>query len=197
MPNWCANAVVITATEHEGAQMIRRLNNHLEENGGLMSFFLPIPPELNDPRTGSFGGENADEKDALRESLLEKYGYSGWYDWCLAEWGTKWDAKPDDMFFSIDEDSMEIYFDTAWGPPIKFYEELFERFNFEVNATFVEQGANYIGYYVNGDYQVEDFISDGLDYDDEDYYEKIDERLESYFENTNYAHPATPNHTGG
>ena len=56
MPNWCANAVVITATEHESAQMIRRLDTHLKEGGGLMSFFIPIPPELNDPRTGSFGG---------------------------------------------------------------------------------------------------------------------------------------------
>ena len=90
-----------------------------------------------------------------------------------------------------------IYFDTAWSPPIKFYTELFERFNFKVNATFVEQGVNYIGYYVNGDYQEEDFMSDELDYDDDDYYEKMDERLESYFENTNYTHPAIPNHTGG
>lgn len=195
MPNWCANAVVIEATEHEGAQMIRRLDTHLKEGGELISFFLPIPPELNDPRTGSFGGDDADEKDALRKSLLEKYGYSGWYDWCLAEWGTKWDAKPDDFF--LDGDSMEIYFDTAWSPPIKFYTELFERFNFEVNATFVEQGANYIGYYVNGDYQVEDFIYDGLDYDDDDYCEKMDQSLEEYFEESIYVHPATPNHTGG
>jgi len=195
MPNWCANAIAIKATEYESARMIRELDNHLKEGGGLISFFLPIPPELNDPRTGSFGGEDADEKDALRQSLLEKYGCSGWYDWCLNNWGTKWDTKPDDFF--LDGDSMELYFDTAWSPPIKFYEELFERFNFEVNATFVEQGANYIGYYVDGDYQTDEFISDDFDYDDDECTEKMDQLLEEYFEESPYIHPVHPQHMGG
>jgi len=77
MPNWCANAVDIEARDIEAAQFLRRLKNHIDDGDGFFSFIKPIPPELDDPRTSSFGGEDADEKEKLRKNLVEKYGYSG------------------------------------------------------------------------------------------------------------------------
>ena len=47
---------------------------------------------------------------------LEETGYIYWYDWAIANWGTKWNAygSPDDR----DTDDT-IYFETAWsGVPI-------------------------------------------------------------------------------
>ena len=141
MPNWCDNSLSLVGPTKE----LKRLRQAYID-AELFEAILPCPKELKD--TTADGSTN--------EDLVKKHGHSNWYSFATTEWGTKWDSKPDDFF--LDGDNMEIYFDTAWSPPIKFYTELFERFNFEVNATFVEQGANYIGYYVNGDYQVKDFI---------------------------------------
>lgn len=48
------------------------------------------------------------------ENILE-YGYSTWYDWCIANWGTKWNAYECD----IEDTEDTIYFCTAWrGVPV-------------------------------------------------------------------------------
>lgn len=49
-----------------------------------------------------------------------KYGYPTWYEWCLANWDTKWNA----MDTRIIEVENEIYFTTAWSPPINVIKEL-------------------------------------------------------------------------
>jgi len=190
MPNWCANVVDIEARDIEGAQFIRRLKNHIDDGDGFFSFIKPIPTELDDPRTGSYGGNDANEKNELRHTLVEKYGYSGWYDWCIANWGTKWDARIDDSF--LEDDVLTIYFDTAWSPPIPIYQELFEKHNMLVKASFVEIGANYIGYYKHGEYHDEVFITEASNNEDNE----IDafEIMETYMDNRFLP---TPNHTGG
>ena len=190
MPNWCANAVTIEATEIEGAQFLRRLESHLDDDNGLFSFIKPIPTELDDPRTSSYGGDDAEEKDELRHKLVEKYGYSGWYDWCVDNWGTKWDARIDDSF--LEDDVLTIYFDTAWSPPAPIYQELYEKFSMVVTASFVEIGANYIGYYRSGEYHDEVFITEFADNEDDevDYFENVITYMDDRF-------LPTPNHTGG
>jgi hypothetical protein len=49
---------------------------------------------------------------------LETYKNQGWYDWNIANWGTKWDVAGKDV--DVRDDSpghWHIYFDTAWSPP--------------------------------------------------------------------------------
>lgn len=41
-----------------------------------------------------------------------KYGATTWYDWCVENWGTKWNAYENEQ---IDEDT--IKFETAWSSP--------------------------------------------------------------------------------
>lgn len=58
-----------------------------------------------------------------------KYGHTTWYDWCVANWGTKWNAM--DSFF-IDENTIE--FDTAWDcslPIIKKISEMYPEIQIE------------------------------------------------------------------
>lgn len=43
-------------------------------------------------------------------SNLAKYGYTNWYDWRIANWGTKWNAYDTEMI-----DDYIIKFDTAWN----------------------------------------------------------------------------------
>lgn len=160
MPNWCANALVIEATTQENAQELRRLTAHMEDEGTLFSFFMPL-------KEGEYGGD---------------------------VWGTKWEADVESYYG--DGDRVEVYFSSAWSPPTEFYKELFEKHNFDVTATFVEQGINYIGYYVNGDYHEQEFMPEDFDYEQDDYHEIMEETKNKYFDNLPYE-VLTPSHTGG
>lgn len=41
-----------------------------------------------------------------------KYGAKDWYDWCVKNWGTKWNACDTQV---NDYGKPEVYFNTAWG----------------------------------------------------------------------------------
>lgn len=48
-------------------------------------------------------------------SNIITYGASTWYQWCIANWGTKWNVHADDEAI-IDTDG-SITFETAWSAP--------------------------------------------------------------------------------
>lgn len=45
---------------------------------------------------------------------IRKYGAMNWYEWSIANWGTKWNATETE----IDEQEHSLTFDTAWDPAI-------------------------------------------------------------------------------
>lgn len=49
-----------------------------------------------------------------------------WYDWCNNNWGTKWNVGSVGVHVERGEDSVLIVFHTAWGPPLPWFEELFQ-----------------------------------------------------------------------
>lgn len=62
-------------------------------------------------------------------SNIRKYGWSQWYNWCCANWGTKW--NPTDTHVSeVNEDgNIVIEFATAWSEPFGIIIKLAEYFN--------------------------------------------------------------------
>lgn len=50
------------------------------------------------------------------------YGYDTWYDWCCANWGTKWGAY--DTY--IDKNTNIMEFNTAWSCPLPILDKLAE-----------------------------------------------------------------------
>ena len=145
MPNWCSNSLCL---QHEDPKMIARAAKGFNE-GGLLNEFIPVPEELNETISGSVG-------DPVEQELLEakqiankkKYGYANWYDFCVGEWGTKWDVGSEgaDADVSPDGKVMSVYFDSAWSPPIAAYEKL-QEMGFQVNAYYYEGGMCYAGIY--------------------------------------------------
>ena len=50
----------------------------------------------------------------------ELYGASNWYDWSVANWGTKWNA----YYSNIDKANNTMEFDTAWSCPLPVLDAL-------------------------------------------------------------------------
>ena len=50
-----------------------------------------------------------------------------WYGWCCSNWGTKWDVVQPYVSDDVEEDSITVSFDTAWGPPLEAFRHWAER----------------------------------------------------------------------
>jgi hypothetical protein len=62
-------------------------------------------------------------------------------------WGTKWDVSWDDITVMCSmDDRISLSFDTAWAPPIAFYDFLMSK-GIKVNAIYLEMGVEYVGSY--------------------------------------------------
>ena len=136
MPNWCNNNLTLS---HDDPAMIQRAFDALERQEFLQEF-CPVPQALRD--TVADGSTN--------EQLVAKYGYSSWYDYCVSEWGTKWDCGEQGASdIHPDGTMLHTFFDTAWAPPIGAYEKL-EALGFRVDAQFYEGGMAFAGTYSDG-----------------------------------------------
>lgn len=80
--------------------------------------------------------------EALRSAkamilAINETGSASWYDWSIANWGTKWNAYS----FSMLEDEQAFKFDTAWSPPVPVFEALAERFpNLGIYCASFDEG---------------------------------------------------------
>lgn len=150
MPNWCANGLQIIATTDEQKEKLKELKAYADKEDKLFSFFYPCPKELLETTAGFFGDtEEQKELELKQESNLEKYGAKDWYDWQVSNWGTKWEVSPHGSTFDID--CFECFFDSAWSPPIEFYNKLSIEEGYQVTATYNECGCDYIGVYRSGE----------------------------------------------
>lgn len=170
MPNWCSNNLVLT---HEDPAMITRAYDALER-GEFLSEFIPVPEELKIV-AGMVSDPDAQKKleeDTARN--LEQFGYGNWYDYCVGEWGTKWDVGEQGASDIHPEGTMlHTFFDSAWAPPVNAYEKLVD-LGFGVEAMYYEGGMAYAGTWSDG---CDDYVDlSGMSADDiEQNYAELDE----------------------
>ena len=146
MPNWCNNSVEIY---HEDPAMIERVREAFNK-GALLAEFIPIPKDLQIV-AGSVG--DPDEQKKLLEDTarnLAVHGYGNWYDFCVNEWGTKWDIGADGNPAQDFPGGLSLGFDSAWAPPCAAYEKLTEQ-GFRIRAMYYEPGMGFAGVWDNGD----------------------------------------------
>ena len=170
MPNWCSNNLTL---EHDDPAMIKRAYDALER-GEFLQEFIPVPQDLKDTVAGSMSEDQREAHEAQQKRNVEKYGYANWYDYCVAEWGTKWDVGSDGCQDIHPEGRMlHTSFDSAWSPPVNAYEKL-EQLGFRVNALFYEGGMAFAGEYSDGncnDFSLEGMSADEIERD----YPELDE----------------------
>lgn len=84
--------------------------------------------------------------------LLETFiPYEGeWnYEWCVANWGTKWDVGGDNGYIRLNANKLKLSFDSAWAPPTEAYRKM-EELGFRVEAMYYEPGMCFCGIYADG-----------------------------------------------
>jgi hypothetical protein len=130
--------------------MIKRAYDALER-GEFLNEFIPVPQELKETMSGSYGDEAKQAAlEAQTRANIDKFGYGNWYDYCVGEWGTKWDVGEQGCSDIHPEGKMlHTSFDSAWAPPVNAYEKL-EELGFRVEAMFYEGGMAYAGTYSDG-----------------------------------------------
>jgi len=157
MPNWCNNYLEL---QHDDPAMIERAKKAFA-NAKLLEEFVPVPTSLHivSGRVGS--DEEPEQKELERRTAenLEAHGYGNWYDYCVNEWGTKWDVGGEGDQATVESpNAIKMNFDSAWSPPIAAMEK-FQDLGFKVKLVYWESGMCYCGVYdENGD--------DYLDYSD-------------------------------
>lgn len=142
MPNWCSNTLTIT---HPDPAMIQRAVKAFAE-GKFLNEFVPVPEDLHIV-AGTVGSSDSPEQQDLiaqEEVNRAKYGYTNWYDFCVNEWGTKWDVGDEDGINEVTENSLTVYFDSAWAPPCGAYEKISD-LGFDVKAMYYEPGMCFAG----------------------------------------------------
>ena len=173
MPNWCQNGVTI---RHQDPTKIKLL-----KDAGLGEVFcnyaIPVPADLKDTMAGSYG--DSDKQAALEQQQadnIKKYGYKDWYDFCVNEWGTKWDVQ----FYGceVTDDGLQLSgaFDSAWAPPVGVYSALVQE-GFEVEAYYYEPGMCFVGKWDNGDDEYYEFAG----HKSTSVREAIGDELDDYF----------------
>jgi hypothetical protein len=116
------------------------------KEGKVCDHYLPVP--------------RTDDGELIIDQTHPDY----WYNWCINNWGTKWDIGSDDgevrgLNPTIVDNEATMSFDSAWSPPIGLYEEL-DRLGFMVDATYFEPGMGYCGIWHDGDDLYTEYGSD-------------------------------------
>lgn len=152
MPNHTTNHLRVTGPEASIAEMQKFAKG---ENSVLdCNAIIPMPPALKDTIKGS--GMANDEtlvethaREQREAKLVEEHGYDNWYDWCNANWDTKWGtysigAEP--LAWEEEIGGVYIAFYTAWSPPLAVIAELARRFpDLRFVIDYSDEGGCYAG----------------------------------------------------
>ena len=123
MPNWCSNQATIHGTKEQILELAGAY-----ERGSVIQNYLPVP-------------ESVEDKIKYRRN----------------HWGTKWDfgkteyTADEECDWQVDEEGyglVHLRFDTAWSPPIGWYEAL-NVLDMTVEAYYYEPLMQFYGQWSN------------------------------------------------
>jgi hypothetical protein len=139
VPNYCQNFATLSHPDTAQIQRVMLAAEHYE----LFSAFVPVPEELTKPIADTV----TDEDVELSRQRIELYGYDNAYDWCVGNWGTKWDADAEVLMST--PTSVDLDFDTAWSPPTAWYQHM-TALGFTVDAYYYEASMGFCGHWSDG-----------------------------------------------
>ena len=135
MPNWCMTVWTITGKKDD-IDAIEEMKFDFEK-------ILPMPAILKQTE-----GKNSQE---IHDENIRQTGCQDWYDWCVANWGTKWTAgtagSGDGPTIDRDDDETLVSrMSTAWAPPIGIIRKLAEDYPSTRFRIYCEgEGMEFVG----------------------------------------------------
>lgn len=145
MPNWCWNELSVIGNKSDTNAFLKAVKS--KKSPFDFNKVTPTPKELVDT-PASYG----DKDKKLHEANVKKYGFANWYDFQIANWGTKWNNGDDVQITEYPAPkkglSHEIVlgFTTAWSPPEPIVIKLgtmFQDLTFELK--YDEPGMDFAG----------------------------------------------------
>lgn len=168
MPNHVTNRIKITGDPDTVKRVMDAVKN--ESGIGTIDFekIIPIPENIY--------------RGGLSREEMKLYGKNNWYDWCISNWGTKWNAYGFDNNARQRADN-EIIFLTAWSAPHPVIQRLAEMFpEIKINHEWADEdigmncgryayydGERYEEYYAENEKERLEFAARVMDVDLEDY----------------------------
>ena len=130
MPNWCNNTLEIWGDEKELKEFKEKTIINKEKTFH-MGGLLPMPKDQD-----------------------------SWYDWNVANYGTKWDdMEIDDV--AGDEEQLQVIFMSAWSPLSEFIENIYKKFpKLYFKLKYDEPGMGFFGVTTAGDGDFRDSCGD-------------------------------------
>ena len=136
MPNWCQNQVTISGPRPV-IDEIKAILADTDNDSRLLKWMRPMPPDQEE----------------------------NWYDWCVTNWGTKWDVTNVFVQDDTEEDAVTFAFDTAWGPPVEAFRHWAEQDGrVTYRLSFIEEGLMFVGW---DSYDGEYFDTDIVNHEDD------------------------------
>jgi hypothetical protein len=138
MPNYCSNTLVCTSGKKVGEILAPYISN-IDEEGKEISPFLDFQKIHPMP-----------ENPVIEEGDKQFQVMPDWYEWRVANWGTKWNSIDNLTLDDCDEnyklEDLETYFfTTAWAPAIGVIQKLAEITGESFILYYDEEGVGFFG----------------------------------------------------
>lgn len=167
MPNWTTNIITSGNAEVFNKYIKRAQCEYSSETYIDFNAILPMPEELKGITAPvNFTDEETMKADfdkyrewakgdqkayppsvrittAYSEYLKRKYGADNWYDWNVANWGTKWSAR-NVIFDPSCKKGLIQSFDTAWSSARGILKELARKEGEELSFITIYEGTGEI-----------------------------------------------------
>jgi hypothetical protein len=119
MPNWCENTLTIKGNIDKIKDFLKdgfQANRFIKPDlTGISEKFDALSPEEKKRYTTIVKLVAGDEE--AHENAVYCYWFNhGGYQWCIENWGTKWDWSQPTVLMR--KRSAVLWFDTAWSPPL-------------------------------------------------------------------------------
>jgi len=136
MPNWCNNTMTVSGDPEKVAEFVEQQKAvALDPDGtpigeSLLDFdqVVPMPSVLRNRKSPS------DDKSIT------------WYEWAVANWGTKWGACDVGYDYKEGNDTVLYDFSSAWSPPVDWFEKVIEYYPWlDFQLEWEEGGMGFAG----------------------------------------------------
>lgn len=134
MPNHVTNTLCIYTDDGDNDALVKLLDDirgdceHID-----FGTIIPMP------------GVTIESKDVKMTGEEMARNPNNWYDWSIANWGTKWNAYGQSIEQGFDGEAI-LTFDTAWSPPIPVIEALRKKYpKAAIYGSWLEEGHQSAG----------------------------------------------------